>query len=67
MFTRVCMFVHYVHSIVCPSFAALILLSPCPSYCLSYGDGVTCVDLKVLNVPDMNGPLGPVDVKNIPL
>jgi hypothetical protein len=34
---------------------------------LSYGDGVTCVDLKVLNVPDMNGPLGPVDVKNIPL
>ena len=30
------------------------------------GDIVTCVDLKVLNVPDMNGPLGPGLIKKYP-
>jgi hypothetical protein len=51
-------------------FVALILVLSMLSLLLAkarIGDGVTCVDLKVLNVPDMNGPLGPGDAKNIPL
>jgi hypothetical protein len=50
-------------------FVALILVLSMLSLLLAkarIGDGVTCVDLKVLNVPDMNGPLGPGLIKKYP-